>query len=99
MAVQIDDAWAWGSPLGKPTQAAFYQETDWAAYNGIILLLAHDWSDPDREIIDDEDNRLQWGFQLSPIAGVTVDGRFRVLMPATGKAVDHDLFIQVHVWQ
>jgi hypothetical protein len=77
-------------------QAAFYH---WAAYNGIIQLLAHDWSDPNREIIDDEDNRLQWGMQLSPIAGVTVDGRFRVLMPATGKAVDSDIFVQVHIWQ
>ncbi|MFP6642406.1 MAG: hypothetical protein VCF24_02410 [Candidatus Latescibacterota bacterium] len=32
---------------GRETrQAAFYQEINWAAYNGIILLLAHDWSDP-----------------------------------------------------
>ena len=54
---------------------------------------------PDREIIDDEDNRLQWGMQLSPIAGVTVDGRFRVLMPVTGKAVDSNIFVQVHIWQ
>ena len=85
---------------GRETrQAAFYQEINWAAYNDIILLLAHDWSDPDREIMDDEDNRLQWGMQLSPIAGVTVDGRFRVLMPVTGKAVDSDIFVQVHIWQ
>ena len=80
-------------------QSAFYQEIDWVAYNGVILLLAHDWSDPDREIVDDEDHRLQLGMQLSPITGVTVDGRFRVLMPATGKAADADLFIQVHLWQ
>ena len=80
-------------------QTAFYQEIDWVVYNGVILLLAHDWSDPDREIIDDEDHRLQLGMQLSPITGVTVDGRFRVLMPAAGKAADNDIFIQVHIWQ
>jgi hypothetical protein len=80
-------------------QSAFYQEIDWVAYNGVILLLAHDWSDPDREIVDDEDHRLQLGIQLSPITGVTVDSRFRVLMSVTGKAADTDLFIQVHLWQ
>ena len=79
-------------------QAAFYQEVNWVAYNGINLLLAHDWSDPDEEIIDDEDHRLQVGLQLSPISGVTADGRFRVLLPATGKTADTDIFIQLHFW-
>ena len=82
----------------KTQQAAFYQEVNWVAYNGVTLLLAHDWSDPDDEIIDDEDHRLQLGLQISPIAGVTVDGRFRVLLPAAGQAADSDIFLQVHLY-
>ncbi|MBQ35306.1 MAG: hypothetical protein CME04_02865 [Gemmatimonadaceae bacterium] len=84
---------------GRQTdQSAFYQEANWVAYNGMVVLLAHDWSDPDTEIIDDEDHRLQVGLQLSPIAGVTVDGRFRVLLPTQGKA-DADLFFQLHLYR
>jgi hypothetical protein len=75
----------------KTHQAAFYQEVNWVAYNGVNLLLAHDWSDPDDEIIDDEDHRLQLGMQLSPISSVTVDSRFRVLLPAVGKVADSDI--------
>lgn len=85
---------------GRETnQAAFYQEINWVLYNGLNLLLAHDWSDPDDEIVDDEEHRLQLGGQLSPISGVTVDGRFRILLPATGKRADSDIFIQLHLWQ
>ena len=84
---------------GRQThQAAFYQEVNWVAYNGMTLLLAHDWSDPDDEIIDDEDHRVQLGLQLSPIAGVTVDSRFRVLLPAAGQTADTDIFMQLHLY-
>ena len=81
----------------KTNQAAFYQEVNWVAYNGVILLFAHDWADPDEEIIDDGDHRLQLGLQVSPIAGLTVDGRYRVLMPAAGQ-VDADIFVQMHIY-
>lgn len=78
-------------------QAAFYQELNYVPYNGTILLLAHDWSDPDTEIIDDDDHRLQAGVQLTPISGVTIDGRFRVLLPAHG-SVGSDVFLQMHLY-
>ena len=84
---------------GRQTdQAAFYQEVNYVAFNGVVLLLAHDWSDPDTEIIDDEDHRVQLGLQVSPIAGVTLDGRFRVLLPATGQT-GSDLFVQMHLYR
>ena len=87
-------------PSGRRTQqAAFYQELNWVAYNGVVVLLAHDWADPDGEIVDDEDHRLQLGLQVTPVAGVTIDGRFRALMPASGKFADSDLFIQVHLYR
>ncbi len=81
----------------RTNQAAFYQELNWVAYNSIILLLAHDWADPDDEITDDDDHRVQLGLQVSPIAGVTVDGRLRVLLPALGQA-GKDIFIQLHLY-
>ena len=77
----------------KTEQAAFYQEINYVAYNGVVLLLAYDWSDP-----DDEDHRLQLGLQVIPIAGVTVDGRFRLLIPAAGQAFGNDIFIQMHLY-
>ena len=49
--------------------AAFYQEVDWVAFNGIVLLMAHDWADPDREVKDDEDHRVQAGMQITPYPG------------------------------
>ncbi|GJM44481.1 MAG: hypothetical protein DHS20C21_13230 [Gemmatimonadota bacterium] len=79
-------------------QAALYQEIQWVAANGVTLLAAHDWEDPDTEIVDDEAHRLQTGVQVSPISGVTLDGRFRVLVPAVGSA-DSDIFLQLHLWQ
>ena len=81
----------------KTNQSAFYQELNWVAYNGVVLLLAHDWADPDSEIIEDEDHRLQLGLQVSPIAGVTIDGRFRLFLPAVGQT-DSDIFIQLHLY-
>ncbi|MDA0338007.1 MAG: hypothetical protein O2782_22790, partial [bacterium] len=78
---------------GRSTdQVAFYQEANYVAWNGVTLLLAHDFSDPDTEIIDDEEHRLQLGLQVSPYAGVPLDGRFRVLLPATGQT-GNDIFV------
>jgi hypothetical protein len=83
---------------GNETEhAAFYQEIDWAAINGVILLVAHDWSDPDREVVDDHEHRVQVGVQITPYPGVTFDGRLRALMPAAGGG-DADLFVQLHLW-
>ncbi len=79
-------------------QVAFYHELNYVPYNGIIALLAHDWSDPDTQIIDDEAHRLQVGLQVTPISSVTIDGRFRILRPASGKT-DSDLFIQMHLYR
>ncbi len=84
---------------GRETdQSAFYQEIDWAAFNGVNLLAAHDWADPDHEIVDDESHRFQLGLQVTPISGVTFDGRYRFLLPATGDP-GGDLFLQLHLWQ
>ena len=84
---------------GRSTdQVAFYQEANCVAWNGVTLLLAHDFSDPDTEIIDDEEHRLQLGLQVSPYAGVTLDGRFRVLLPATGQT-GNDIFVQMHFYR
>jgi hypothetical protein len=78
-------------------QLVFYQELDWLYANGVNLLVAYDWADPDREVKDDESHRLQAGGQWTPVAGVTVDGRVRVLIPALG-GEDVDLFVQLHLW-
>ena len=82
----------------RTNQAAFYQELNWVAYNGVVVLLGHDWADSDDEIIDDEDHRVQLGLQVTPISGATLDSRFRVLLPAAGKAADSDIFIQLHLY-
>jgi hypothetical protein len=79
-------------------QSAFYQEANWVVFNGATLLVAHDWADPDHEIVDDEDHRLQLGAQVTPIAGVTVDGRLRLLLPAVGR-IDSDVFLQLHIYR
>jgi len=56
-------------------KAVVYQELDWLAWNGVNFLVAHDWADPDREVMDDESHRLQGGVQVTIVPGVTVDGR------------------------
>ncbi|MEE9268711.1 MAG: hypothetical protein V3V49_00460 [Candidatus Krumholzibacteria bacterium] len=81
----------------RTDQAAFYQEIDWLLANGVNLLLAHDWADPDREVVDDESNRYAAGGRFTPIPGVTLDGRIRMLVPTAG-ATDWDLFVQLHLW-
>ena len=77
--------------------AVFYQELNWLAFNGLNLLAAYDWADPDREVKDDEFYRISGGFQITPIPGATIDTRVRALVPAAGGA-GADLFIQFHVW-
>ncbi|UCH83001.1 MAG: hypothetical protein JSW50_11080 [Candidatus Latescibacterota bacterium] len=81
----------------KTNHAVFYQELNWLVFNGVNLLAAYDWADPDREVIDDESHRLSGGFQITPIPGVTVDGRIRGFFPAAG-GDDADFFLQLHLW-
>ncbi len=81
----------------RTDQAVFYQEVAWLFANGVNLLLAHDWADPDRLVIDDESNRYQAGGQVTPVPGVTLDARIRVLVPTGGKS-DVDFFVQLHLW-
>jgi hypothetical protein len=77
--------------------AAFYGELDWLLTNGINLLFAHDWADPDADVIEDEFTRLQVGVQIVPYPGVTFDCRVRLLVPTFGGR-DADLFVQFHFW-
>lgn len=79
-------------------RAAFYQQFDWRAGNGIDLLFEQDWADPDTEVKDDHAFRVGFGVQVTPIPGITVDMRARALFPATGQS-GADLFTQVHFWR
>ena len=38
------------------------------------------------------------GLQVTPISSVTIDARFRVLKPASGKT-DSDVFVQMHLYR
>jgi len=75
----------------------FYQELDWLVGNGLNLLAKHDWEDPDTEVKDDEAHRVSLGAQFTPVPGVTLDCRGRMLFPAGGRS-DVDLFLQLHLW-
>jgi hypothetical protein len=75
----------------------FYEEVDWLLSNGVNLLATHEWEDPDRDVRDDESIRVGIGAQVTPIPGVTVDGRVRGLAPAGGSA-GADVIVQVHLW-
>jgi hypothetical protein len=75
-----------------------YGEVDWVVWNGVNLLAAYDWADPDRDVVDDESGRFQLGAQLTVYPGVTVDGRFRYLHVATPKGDGTDFFTQLHIW-
>ena len=77
---------------------AAYAELDWPAWNGINFLLAYDWADPDRDVIDDESSRYQVGGQLTVYPGVTLDGRLRYLRVTTPAGDGSDLFVQLHLW-
>jgi len=76
----------------------WYAELDWSLKNGLTLLAAYDWADPDRDVIDDHSGRYQLGGQLVIIPGVTLDGRVRLLDVATQEGDDADLFLQLHLW-
>jgi hypothetical protein len=92
------DVGQWTRHSGRTTrQAVFYQELDWSCANGVNLLLAHDWADPDREVADDDLMRFSGGLQLIPIPGVTLDARARLLLPPHASA-GSDVFLQLHLW-
>jgi hypothetical protein len=76
----------------------WYAEADWLARNGLNFLVAYDWADPDREVIDDESGRIALGAQIVIYPGVTLDGRIRYLSVATPAGSEADLFMQVHFW-
>lgn len=75
----------------------FFTELDWLMYNGFNVLTAFDWADPDREVIDDEYYRIQFGIQWTWYRGVTLDSRIRGLIPTAGGS-DADFFMQLHFW-
>jgi hypothetical protein len=75
-----------------------YGEVDWSVWNGINLLAAYDWSDPDRDVVNDEIGRFQVGGQLTVIPGVTLDSRVRFLHVATTTGDGSDWFTQLHFW-
>ncbi len=74
----------------------WYGEMDWLAANGLNLLVACDWADPDRAVADDHATRYQAGVQITPYPGITIDGRVRFLRTSSGDGAD--LFLQTHVW-
>jgi hypothetical protein len=83
---------------GRTTEvAAAYQELDWRLGNGVDLFVVQDWGDPDREVINDESLRFSGGAKLTPIPGITLDGRLRYLAPS-GDPSGVDGFIQLHLW-
>jgi hypothetical protein len=75
-----------------------YGEVDWRLWNGVNLLFAYDWADPDRDVADDHSHRFQVGGQFIVIPGVTLDTRVRYLHVATENGSDTDLFAQLHFW-
>jgi len=82
----------------EATHLVWYGEVDWSVWNGVNLLFAYDWDDPDRDVIDDHVGRYQLGVQLIPYPGVTLDGRVRALDVATASGDGADLFLQLHFW-
>jgi hypothetical protein len=78
--------------------SAFYHELDWLVWNGVNVLIAHDWSDPDHEVRDDDTHRVQGGVQIVPYPGVSVDARVRALLLPRGEGSDADVFLQLHLW-
>jgi hypothetical protein len=75
----------------------YYGEVDWTARNGLNFLLAYDWADPDRDVVDDHAGRLQVGAQIAIYPGVSVDARARgLLLPGGGDGAD--VFTQLHIW-
>jgi hypothetical protein len=76
----------------------WYGELDWLVWNGLNLLVAYDWADPDRDVVDDHSGRIQLGAQIVVYPGVTLDGRVRALDVATEEGDGSDAFLQLHIW-
>ncbi len=76
----------------------WYGELDWRIWNGVNMLVAYDWTDPDRDVIDDQSGRYQFGGQLVIIPGVTLDGRVRFLDVTPPEGDGTDFFMQMHIW-
>jgi hypothetical protein len=82
----------------KADKLVMYGELDWVAWNGVNVIVAYDWADPDRDVIDDESGRFQLGGQFTVIPGLTLDTRVRYLHVATPSGNDADFFAQLHFW-
>ncbi|HEX5131507.1 MAG TPA: hypothetical protein VFX92_03355 [Candidatus Krumholzibacteria bacterium] len=76
----------------------WYGELDYLLANGVNLLFAYDWADPDRDVVDDQSGRYQLGMQVTPYPGVTFDGRLRALQVGTSTGNGVDFFFQIHFW-
>ncbi len=100
LTYQAEYDWGrWERTSGRETfRRAFWQELDWRAGNGVNVLLAQDWADPDTDVKDDHAFRLSAGVQVTPYTGITLDLRGRALFPATGRA-GADIFTQIHLWR
>jgi len=76
----------------------WYAELDWLARNGLNFLLAYDWADPDRDVVDDHAGRVSLGAQITLYPGVTIDGRVRAIDVPTSSGDGADVFTQLHIW-
>ncbi len=79
-------------------QLVWYGELGWLIWNGVNMIVAYDWTDPDRDVVDDHSGRIQFGGQVIVYPGVTLDGRIRHLTVATDEGGGTDLFLQMHLW-
>lgn len=82
----------------KADKLVGYGELGWLVWNGVNLIIAYDWSDPDRDVVDDHSGRIQFGGQLVVFPGVTFEARVRHLDVATEEGDGTDLFLQMHLW-
>ena len=98
LTYQAEYDWGrWERTSGRETsRRGFWQELDWRAGNGVNLVLAQDWADPDTEVKDDHAYRVTAGVQVTPYTGITLDLRARALFPSSG-ASGADLFTQIHL--
>jgi hypothetical protein len=81
----------------RAKQMAFYQEIAWLMGNGVNLIVAQDWLDPDLDVRDDQAWRLVGGVVFMPYPGIALDMRGRVLVP-TGDESGGDFFMQVRLF-
>lgn len=92
------DVGRWTRDSGHSTRrTALYHELDWLVANGVNVLLAQDWADTDTQVRNDHSQRLTLGLQVTPVPGLTLDARGRVLFPAA-ELSGADAFVQLHVW-